>query len=106
MGLSRGEKRMNRLTEEMLEQVANAVQGTCRSLEQNFDQCADFYNFGFEFEDLNVVEETLLCDYIDNRYFECAGCGWWCEVGDYAENQNNPSGDICSDCNEEEDEND
>lgn len=89
---------MSRLTSEMLEQVSNTVQGTWGALEHHFNESADFYHFDFEFEDLSPAEEMQLCDYIDQRYFVCEKCGWWC--GDYSERALKTGNEICSACGE------
>jgi hypothetical protein len=87
-----------RLSPEQMQKLVDHLQGTCMSLEQGLYEC-------FELECSSEVENELeMCDYLDNSLFLCVACGWWCECGDYAENQSNPSGDICSDCEPEEEE--
>ena len=93
---------MSRLTQEMLDHVERAVQGTCQSLMENFDRTADFYNFGFEFDDLTAEEEMQVIGYVEDRHFECHECGWWCEAGDYNMEACEATGEnICSQCGEE-----
>ncbi len=87
------------LTQDEISEVVNGLQGTC----QTIDNIINMYIADDDIEGVDdISNEMELCDAIDNALFECATCGWWCEAGDYAENQNNPSGDICSDCNEDE----
>lgn len=95
---------MSRITTEILDEVERSVQGTCESLQSHFNSCADYYKYNFEFEDLTYEEELEVIKYVEERHFECAQCGWWCETGDWAENQPNDSnGDICTSCGAEND---
>ena len=90
---------MSRLTPEILAIVERTVQGTCQSLMVNFDQASEYYEWGFDFDDLTAAEEEELCEYIDNLHFECSECGWWCEAGDYNIAACEATGEnICSQC--------
>lgn len=89
-----------RLTDERIEQVLSDIQGSCKDFAQAFDETAEFYNFGFYYDDLDTEELHRFHASLDNTYFECVECGWWNEVGDYAKKQDDPSGDRCASCGE------
>jgi len=93
---------MSRLTRQRLELVGSGVQGTCSPLEFEFNSTAEYYEFGFEYDDLTPLEEVQLNDYIDNLYFLCEGCGWWCETSERVETDDGTA--LCNDCGEENDE--
>lgn len=92
------------LTQEQINEIISDLQGTCQSLDKVIYDVTEGAANG-----LNEVANWMqFCDVLDNIIFMCAECGWWCEAGDYAEVQeDNPDGDVCSDCgpDEEEEEN-
>ncbi len=97
---------MSRLTQKLLDDIESDIQGSCQSLQQ----VADYYleeALNIEYDDLSSAEEIQLIEYVEQRHFTCAECGWWCEVGDYADIQPDPTnGDICSDCGKSYDDED
>ncbi len=96
---------MSRLTQERINQVIQGLQGTCADMAGMFDEIAEFYEFGFEFDDLNRAEEMEFCTALDNALFLCSVCGWWCEAGDWVtpdEPGYNANEETCSQCGEEE----
>lgn len=42
-------------------------------------------------------EDVILAE-LDQLTFECAACGWWCEMSEANENPEVGDGDICNDC--------
>lgn len=59
----------------------------------------------------DILEQLELPPYADNseflqelddKVFECDGCGWWCRTEE-ANDAPNGCGYLCDDCNEEED---
>lgn len=93
---------MIKLTDEQIQLIAEDLQGTGKLLDQAICDITDE-----EAEGLDEIENwQALCDRVDQLVFLCEGCGWWCEVGDYAEIQENPNGDVCSNCGPDEEEED
>lgn len=95
---------MQRLTDVRINQVIDGLQGTCADMAGMFDQIAEFYEFGFEFDDLNTEEEMRFCQTLDNALFLCSACGWWCESGDWVDDSMpgwNPNEETCLDCGSE-----
>ena len=93
------------LTQKEIEEIAYDLQGTCKSIDQAICDVVDQRHTSERIYDLSEVSNWKeLCAHVDNVVFECACCGWWCETGDYAEVQDNPNGDVCSDCGPDEEE--
>ena len=93
---------MIKLTDEQIQLIAEDLQGTGKLLDQAICDITDE-----EAEGLDEIENwQALCDRVDQLVFLCECCGWWCEVGDYAEIQENPNGDVCSDCGPDEEDED
>lgn len=86
------------LTEKQIEEVVNFIQGSCESLDNAIAVVTEDTIDGLD----GVTNWEELCAAVDRAHFLCAQCGWWCEVGDYAETQDNPNGDICTDCGPED----
>jgi hypothetical protein len=99
MSLSREERRM-RLTDERINEFLNSLQGTCQGREFVFNELADYYKWGFEYDDLNVEEEERLDHATDDALFLCGNCGWWCETGDWIIQKDYVGHEICSQCGE------
>ena len=66
---------------ETIEEVIDRLRGTCM---ESFDQ------------DLYTMDEL---QYLDENIFDCARCGWWCDI-DEANSFNGEN--FCDDCYEEE----
>ena len=95
------------LTEAQINEILDTIQGSCMSLEQAIALVTEDPDTGECISDLSeLANEQELHDAVDRSHFVCAECGWWCEAGDYAEVQENPNGDVCSDCGPEEEEED
>lgn len=95
------------LNQAQINEVLDTIQGSCMSLEQAIAIVTEDPITGESWatgpEDL--LNEDELHAAVDNAHFICGECGWWCEVGDYAENQDgNYNGDICSQCEPESEE--
>lgn len=74
----------------LAQKVSDNLIGSCTSLEEQIAY------LGYDENDLPIEFNY----HLDDLCFLCAQCEWWCEAGDYADKQDNPSGDICSDCGE------
>jgi hypothetical protein len=80
-----------------MEQLVDHLQGTCKDLNAGCEEL-------LEHELCDYVNELEACNYIDERIFNCAQCGWWCEAGDWVPYEaliNPGDGDICMDCGRE-----
>lgn len=62
--------------------------GTCSSIEN-------------EAEEGDNTDDTNFLAGLDETAFECAECGWWCEIGEAKEGPNGE--DVCGDHSDEED---
>lgn len=79
-------------TLEGMQEVADTIQGTCRSLDEVVREV-------FEDDDLEFTMIPLeLLQSFDNMVEECQVCGWWCEVCEMSEEQEG----TCKDCAEGE----
>ncbi|BAV39236.1 hypothetical protein BPT24_111 [Tenacibaculum phage pT24] len=65
--------------------LVDELQGTCKSLDE---ACETQHIDCFE---LNIDELGK----IDNEIFNCAECGWWCEISEQAEDGDDS---VCVDC--------
>lgn len=62
-------------------------------------QCVHDIEFFCEERGINYDDLTLEdLQYIDNIVFYCAGCGWWCEITDIADGDQQEL--YCIDCGE------
>tara|TARA_R110002167_G_scaffold102793_3_gene266409 strand:- start:2499 stop:2738 length:240 start_codon:yes stop_codon:yes gene_type:complete len=77
------------LTQDKLDEICADLQGTCMELEKVLGW------HGFDYADLSKSD----FDEIDRQVFLCEVCGWWVEVGDYAEDGREYT---CSQCGDEE----
>lgn len=68
--------------------LAEALQGTCTTIDEHLPE-------GMDFIDLTSSDH----DIIANEVFHCEQCGWWCEQSEAHENGDD--GDICTDCYED-----
>jgi len=77
-----------------IDEIIEYLQGSCKSL----DEAVDTFYPGLDSMDL----EDEHYEAIDNALFLCEECGWWCEVGDYAMDQDMEivGENICGDCGE------
>lgn len=73
---------------EITQEVIDACVGTCHSLDQIL---------GMYFEEEGWTEEDLDLEMLDEAIFECEDCNWWCDTGEYTDNEK-VDGNICSDC--------
>lgn len=70
---------------ELAEEVVKRLQGTCLSdVEQTLEDIYEEDPTQLGNYDFNNMPKEFYA-YIDNCIFLCAVCGWWCEAGDYAE---------------------
>jgi len=91
---------MIKLTDEQINEIVDYIQGSCKTLDEAVHDITEGEADGID----EVSNWRELCDTVDRTHFLCVQCGWWSEAGDYAEVQENPNGDVCSDCGPEEDE--
>lgn len=82
---------MNSLTDDQVIKLAKDLQGSCQSIEIHL------YSL-FGIDDINII--TLRqCGLLDDIVFNCTSCGWWCETGDFSENEDDDL--VCSNCGNE-----
>ena len=86
------------LSQEELNELIAYLLGSCKSVDEALNDITE----GKVESAYEVDNEDEMYSQIDQVTFECVQCGWWCEAGDYAEVQDNPCGDICTDCGPEE----
>ena len=72
-----------------VQELINSLQGTCSSIDDHLPE-------GMNWEDLTNEDHEA----IDNEIFLCAECGWWCEISEQVESDDEQ---YCRDCREEED---
>jgi hypothetical protein len=82
------EAKVKRMIRQASERFAEAAQGTCMS-EQEVLCHIDLEEFQADDLDWCIIEDIV---------FLCNDCGWWCEVGDWATQENICEENICSDC--------
>ncbi len=70
-------------TEQKAQEVADFLQGTCAML----------HGALAEFDCEELEDDDKFCSCLDNLVFCCDDCGWWCEAGDYGEEDGK-----CEDC--------
>lgn len=72
-------------------ELIESLQGTCTTIEEHLPE-------GMEWEDLTDEDHTQ----IDLEIFRCEECGWWHEISDMAEDENDEH--FCKDCRPQDDE--
>jgi len=77
------------MTEETLNSLINALQGTCMSLDE---ACSDL---GINEDDLTEQDHS----FIDQEIFRCETCAWWSEVSEMSMEDS-----VCTECNPEKEE--
>lgn len=93
---------MIKLTNKQIQEICDYLQGSCHSLEEAITEITEDAA-----DSLEAIENWReLCATLDDQHFLCVQCGWWSEAGDYAEIQENPNGDVCSDCGPDEEDED
>lgn len=70
-----------------VQELIDYLQGTTNTLDDGMET---LYS-GMDFEELTEEDH----DQIDNQIFECEVCGWWCEISEQHEGEENG---ICDDC--------
>lgn len=68
-------------------EVAEAIVGTCKSLS--------------DFATTDEENDLEFCNALDDEVFQCADCGWWSEISEVSENENNGE-QVCTDCSPNE----
>ena len=90
---------MRQINSELINEIVEHLRGSCMDLSVALN------DFDLDLDDFSKEQEDQLNEAIDDLIFNCESCGWWCEVGDYADEGCNPQGlNICNDCGEEKDE--
>lgn len=84
-----------------MDEVIEYLQGTCKSIDEALNECLD----DEEVQWMSDVENEMeFCGFIDERIFNCARCGWWCETGDWITDEDpnwDPSEETCTQCGNE-----
>lgn len=80
---------MSRPADFDVQKIIDYLQGTCNDLDASL---RDFYP-EMEYEDL--TDEDL--QQIDNQIFLCDQCGWWCEISEQADEEEEG---YCAECRE------
>lgn len=88
-----------RLTQEQINELINALQGSCSSINEQLQMRWDV-----DVEELDNEMEVLLA--IDEEIFCCSTCNWWCPMSEETATPQGESEFGCSDCFPEEEEND
>jgi hypothetical protein len=69
-----------------VEDIAYELQGSCQSLEALL-----------EFHEMEGAEnDAAFCNALDQLVFQCEGCGWWCEISEMTDDEENDWN--CTDC--------
>lgn len=79
-----------KFTSEQLNELVSALQGTCDELNSAINEL-----FGDDYSDDDLTEDDH--NFIDNEIFHCDDCGWWYEVVEQSEVEDEK---VCNDCNE------
>lgn len=69
-----------------VQELIDSLQGTCNSIDDHLPD-------GMDWSDLTSQDHTN----IDLQIFLCETCGWWCEISEAADCDEQ----ICQDCKEE-----
>lgn len=77
------------MTNEEMEKLIGHLQGTCISLNEGTQALFDLD------EDCLTTENS---QQIDDEIFLCEECGWWYEVSEMSEREDEQ---VCNDCHEE-----
>ena len=78
-----------KLTSEQLTDLVQTLVGTSDTLDSAIIEL-----FGEEYSEDSLTHEDR--EFIDSEIFLCATCGWWYEVADKSEIENET---VCNDCN-------
>jgi hypothetical protein len=79
--------------------IIEALRGTADSIDTVACRVYELEEFDFT-ADCTAAELSIL----DNEIFECAECGWWCEMSEVSTHNSGDDGDYCKDCQPETDE--
>ncbi len=78
------------LTTKQLDKLIDALRGSCESLENTLTSY-----YAIDYTDLSIEAHQ----YIDDFIFNCAWCGWWCEVDEMSEKLSEQETEtICENC--------
>lgn len=80
-----------------LDELIDTLQGTPKSIEEGISFIEVYGEGTPEIVDIEqLTQDDFL--YIDDHIFLCEVCGWWCETGDFAEDEFGDYVDfVCSD---------
>lgn len=83
-----------KLTEPQIEELIQTLQGSCMSFDDGIQAVLDTEDF----VDSNIIT-TEQHEHIDSEIFNCTTCGWWYEVCEMADNddESEPTCDSCYD---------
>lgn len=84
--------------EEIGTRIGEELVGTC--LLDIWSLAEDLIEEGVVTQEWWNKHEIDVCLVVDNITFHCVCCGWWCEVGDYAEIDTNGE-EVCSSCEDD-----
>ena len=79
-----------KFTRENIDELIQYLQGSCNSLDEGIQTILGDY------DSTDLSPEN--CDQIDNEIFLCTGCGWWCEVSEMSEEDDEQ---VCVECHNE-----
>lgn len=72
-----------------IQEIVEALQGTANTIDEVLPE-------GMDWSDLTAEDHA----YIDQEIFNCATCGWWYEISEQSDNEDE---NTCIDCHEDED---
>lgn len=78
---------MRNFTDIDLDELINSLRGSSDSLDNALNRL-----FDKEFDSMSI-DDSL---YLDSQIFQCETCGWWCDICEMSENENDDW--ICEDC--------
>lgn len=73
-----------------VDEIIEYLQGTCKALYESLDY------YGLEETDLNDAENSM----IDDEIFNCTECGWWYELSEMGEDEEDECENKCINCTE------
>lgn len=70
-----------------VQKIIDTCQGTCT---ESLQSALEYHYPGMDEDELTGEDHAA----IDNEIFMCEGCGWWCEISEAVEDEDNK----CQDC--------
>lgn len=85
---------MSKISNQKVDEIISILQGTCDTLDGAIQEICDDENLTSE--DLTDEQREKL----DGEIFLCDDCGWWYEVCDKSEIEDENVCNVCNDCKE------